>query len=183
MTAPPLLDALHADIARHCQARGFREGPGVNNFIPHSALHAFAMARQLVATGFDRYVAIAPEGHVYGYFFEAAGARVESVFVDYPPTRCETDLDRATLAGRSVLLIEDDVIGGRTLRLVLETLLPQQPRTVALFLGHSSGIQHLRNVPDGIARTYLADTDLVVDERLERQFEHFLVQRLGAHTG
>ncbi|WP_460597757.1 hypothetical protein [Geomonas sp. Red276] len=44
----------------------------MNNFIPHSAVAAFGMAK-LLASKFDRYLAVAPEGHIYGYFFERLG--------------------------------------------------------------------------------------------------------------
>lgn len=37
---------------------------------------------------FDHYVVVAPEGRVYGYFFEQLRVPVLSVCVDYPPRRC-----------------------------------------------------------------------------------------------
>ncbi|MBY0233184.1 MAG: hypothetical protein K2W96_28205, partial [Gemmataceae bacterium] len=70
MVPRELLDAVLADIRRHCEAKGYREGEGVNNFVPHDAVAAFGMARLLIAAGFDHYLAIAPEGHVYGWFLE-----------------------------------------------------------------------------------------------------------------
>src|SRR5262245_28135509 len=80
MTPRQVRDRVLADVRSHCQAKGYREGPGVNNFIPHDAVAAFAMARSLTGSGlFDHYLAVAPEGHVYGYFFECLGARVLSV--------------------------------------------------------------------------------------------------------
>jgi hypothetical protein len=71
--------------------RGTVEGPNVNNFVPHDCVAAFAMARLLLGSGkFDSYVAVAPEGHIYGYFLERLGAEVLSVHADYPPTRCSS---------------------------------------------------------------------------------------------
>lgn len=163
-------EALFAAIRRHCESQGYREGPGVNNFVPHSARHAFGMARRLIAERFDRYVAIAPEGHIYGFFFERLGQPVESIDVDYPPTRATTGVDLATMAGQSVLLIEDDIIGGRTLRLVVEALRAHGVRALALYLGHSAGIQHLSNVPNAITRVYLAERDLDDTPTLGREF-------------
>src|SRR5215470_12933307 len=139
-----ILDAVLAEVRRHCLSKGYQEGPGVNNFVPHDAVAAFGMARLLSASGFDRYLAIAPEGHVYGYFFERLGVPVLSIFTDYPPTQCATDDDLGAVKGQRVLLIEDDVIGGRTLRLVVECLQPFAPQSLALYLGHTKGIQHLR---------------------------------------
>src|SRR5262249_6060706 len=64
------LEIVLAGVRQHCEAKGYREGPGVNNFVPHDAVAAFGMARRLIASGFDHFLAIAPEGHIYGYFFE-----------------------------------------------------------------------------------------------------------------
>src|SRR5262245_17313760 len=141
-------DGVLADVRRHCEAKGYCEGAGVNNFVPHDCVAAFAMARSLLNLGlFDRYLAVAPEGHIYGYFFERLGAEVVSVVTDYPPTRCESADDLSVLKGSRVLLIEDDVIGGGTLRLVVGHLKQFSPASLALYLGHIRGIQHLRNVP------------------------------------
>jgi hypothetical protein len=130
----------------------------VNNFVPHDAVAAFSMARLLVGSGdFDHVLAVAPEGHVYGYFLERLGAKVLSVFVDYPPTRCESGDDLSVLKGGRVLLIEDDVIGGATLRLVAGHLTGFGPASLSLYLGHTKGIQHLKNVPVSFAAVYLAE--------------------------
>ncbi len=154
-------DRVLADVRRHCQGKGYREGEGVNNFVPHDAIAAFAMARSLIGSGrFDRYVAIAPEGHIYGYFFERLGAHVLSVFTDYPPTRVESTDDLSVLKGGRVLLIEDDVIGGRTLRLVVGYLKQFAPASLALYLGHTKGIQQLRNVPAEVGAVYVAEDHL-----------------------
>jgi hypothetical protein len=163
-------DRVLADVRRHCEDKDYREGPGVNNFVPHDAVAAFAVARSLTRSGlFDRYVAVAPEGHIYGYFFERLGAEVLSVFTDYPPTRCESHDDLAVLRGGRVLLIEDDVIGGGTLRLVVGHLRRFSPASLAVYLGHTKGIQHVRNVPKEIAATYLAEDHL--DEGRRREYE------------
>jgi hypothetical protein len=156
-----LLAQILADVRRHCEGKGHREGPGVNSFVPHDAAAAFAMARLLVGSGdFDHLVAVAPEGHIYGYFLERLGAKVLSVFADYPPTRCESADDLSVLRGGRVLIVEDDVIGGRTLRLVVDHLKQFGPASLALYLGHTKGIQHLRNVPGEIGKVYLAEDRL-----------------------
>jgi hypothetical protein len=175
MVPRQLLDAVLAGVRRHCQARGYREGPGVNNFVPHDAVAAFGMAERLVAARFDHYLAVAPEGHIYGYFFERLGIPVLSVFTDYPPTQVSAEDDLRAVEARRVLLIEDDVIGGRTLRLVVEHLRQFSPGSLALYLGHTKGIQHLRNVPAEIARVFVAEDCLGPDSRpeSERRFVAF----------
>jgi hypothetical protein len=185
MASRQLLDAVLEDVRRHCQTRGYREGQGVNNFVPHDAVAAFAMAEFLMAAGFDRYLAIAPEGHIYGYFFERLGGSVLSVFTDYPPTRVSAEDDLRTVQGRRVLLIEDDVIGGGTLRLVVEHLRQFSPGSLALYLGHTKGIQHLRNVPAEIAQVFVAEDCLSLNSRpkLEQRFADFFGRGLGGGDG
>ena len=161
MVPRQLQDRVLADVRRHCQAKGYREGAGVNNFVPHDCVAAFAMARLLFGLNlFDRYVAVAPEGHIYGYFFERLGAEVLSVFTDYPPTRCESLDDLSVFKDSRVLLIEDDVIGGGTLRLVVGHLKQFSPASLAVYLGHTKGIQHVQNVPKDVVATYLAEDRL-----------------------
>jgi hypothetical protein len=175
MVSRRLLNGVLADVRRHCQGRGYHEGPGVNNFAPHDAVAAFGMAELLTRTRFDHYLAIAPEGHIYGYFFERLGVPVLSIFTDYPPTRCLAEDDLRAVEGRRVLLIEDDVIGGRTLRLVVEYLRQFSPGSLILYLGHTKGIQHLRNVPVEIEKVFVAEDCLSVEARpgLEQRFEDF----------
>jgi hypothetical protein len=138
-----------------------------------------------VAAEFDRHLAIAPEGHIYGYFFERLGVPVLSVFTDYPPTKVSAEDDLRAVQGRRVLLIEDDVIGGRTLRLVVEHLRQFSPGSLALYLGHNKGIQHLRNVPPEITRVLVAEDCLGLDPRpeLELRFVDFFGRCLGAQAG
>ncbi|MBV5339895.1 MAG: hypothetical protein J0665_10115 [Deltaproteobacteria bacterium] len=175
MVSRQLINALLVDVRRHCQTKGYREGPGVNNFIPHDLVDAYGMAKYLVTAGFDKYLAIAPEGHIYGYFFERMGVPVLSVFTDYPPTRCIAEDDLRILRDQRVLLIEDDAISGRTLRLVSEHLHQFAPNSLGLYLGHTKGVQNLQNVPGEIGKVYVAE-DLLswyTRSELEREFEDF----------
>jgi hypothetical protein len=171
-----LLARVLADVRRHCEDKGHREGPGVNNFVPHDAVAAFAMARFLVGSGqLDHFLAVAPEGHIYGYFLERLGVKTLSVFADYPPTRCESDDDLSVLRNSRVLIVEDDVIGGRTLRLVVDHLKRFGPAFLSLYLGHTQGIQHIRNVPGEIGKIYIAEDCLDWGSRdeHERNFTEF----------
>jgi hypothetical protein len=165
-------DRVVAAVRAHCEAKGYREGEGVNNFVPHDCVAAFQMARLLAVGGaFDHYVAIAPEGHIYGYFFERLGAEVLSVYTDYPPTRVEAAEDLAVLKGRRVLLLEDDVIGGATLRLVVGALRGHAPQSLSLYLGHTRGVQHRENIPPEITKTYLAEDHLDTRQWLRYEAE------------
>ena len=164
------------NIREHCHAKGYREVPGVNNFIPHDAIAAFGMAK-LLAGKFDRYVAVAPEGHIYGYFLERLGVQILSIFTDYPPTHCTPEDDLSVLENQHVLLIEDDVISGRTLKLVVDYLGTFNPALMSLYLGHNIGIQHIGNVPREIAyeRIHVAERTLDLNhwQELEGDFQAF----------
>lgn len=150
-------DQILSAVKLHCEAKGYCEGRGINNFAPHDCVAAFAMAGLLTSAGFDHYVAVAPEGHIYGFFLERLGTTVLSVFTDYPPTRCEAVEDLTVIRGGRVLVIEDDVASGRTLRLVVEHLQQFAPGSLSLYLGHTRGIQRVENVPDAIEELYLAE--------------------------
>ncbi|MBK5275605.1 MAG: hypothetical protein JJE30_11205 [Desulfuromonadales bacterium] len=108
------------DIAHYCLGKGYREGPGINNFVPHDAVAAFGMAKQLIcANGFDLYLSVAPEGHIYGYFFEKMGCETMEIYVPYPPVGIQVLNDLTGIKGKRVLIIEDDIISGKSLRLVV----------------------------------------------------------------
>jgi hypothetical protein len=158
-------DFVRAAVERHCHAKGYTESPGVNILAPHDAVAAFAMAELLIRSGFDHIVAVAPEGHIYGFFLERLGATVLSVYVDFPPTRCEAVDDLSSIRGGRVLVIEDDVAGGRTLRLVANHLESYGPRSLALYPGHLRWVQRLENVPANFTEVYLAEERLNPAER------------------
>ena len=45
MVPRQLQDRLLADVRRHCQAKGYREGGSVNNFVPHDCVAALLGGR------------------------------------------------------------------------------------------------------------------------------------------
>ena len=61
-----------ADVSRHVRSsKGYEVQSYVNPLTPMDSVSAFAMARLLVEeNAFDVCVSVAPEGHIYGYFFE-----------------------------------------------------------------------------------------------------------------
>jgi hypoxanthine phosphoribosyltransferase len=175
MISRSILGAVLNDVSLYCRGKGYREVASVNNFVPHDLVASFGMAKMLINDGFDCFLAVAPEGHIYGYFLDRLGVRILSVFVDYPPTKCFSEDNLRSLHGKRVLLIEDDVISGRTLQLIVEHLRQFSPRSLDLYLGHNKGVQHLRNVPPEIGKVYIAEDNLNPNERLklEREFVGF----------
>jgi hypothetical protein len=178
-----LLDKVNARVRVHCKgAKGYEEGPWVNPLVPVDCVSAFMMARLLTGhEAFDDYVAVAPEGHVYGYFFEQLGHRVLSVHVDYPPRRCEVLDDLSGLCDSSVLILEDDVISGVTLRLVIDALKRYDPRSLALYLGRRREDQQLERVGTEIDRVFLAEEclDTAHREQYETEFARFFSTAAG----
>lgn len=156
----------------YCTAKGYTHGPNWNPLEPQDPVAAFAMARWLVGLErFDHYVAVAPEGHAYGFFFERLGVAVGSVFVDYPPTGV-TEADGLTVvAGKRVLLIEDDVISGVSLGLIFGAMLARRPASVSVYLGREAAFQFPENVPVGAEAVYLAETHLNPADRPRHEAE------------
>jgi hypothetical protein len=165
-----------ADISQHCQNKGYCEGPGVNNLVSHDAIAAFGMARYLTSEReFDYYLAVAPEGHIYGYFFERFGFSTMDIFVPYPPVDVEMCDDLSCIKGKRVLIIEDDVMSGKSLQLVVQELLRHESAHIELYLGHSKGIQHPENVSKVIEHIYFTEDIYAIHDPmlLEQEFQHF----------
>jgi len=175
-----LLDKVLSEVREHCRrAKGYEEGPWVNPLVPSDCVSALMMARILTeGEPFDQYVAVAPEGHVYGYFFERFGCRVLAVHVDYPPRRCDVLDDLSVLRDARVLILEDDVISGVTLRLVIDVLKRYGPRSLDLFLGRRREDQQLDAVGPEIDRVFLAENclDPALSARYEAEFAKFFAQ-------
>jgi hypothetical protein len=161
MVSTRLLEHVTKNVRGHCAAKSHVSGPNWNPLTPQDSVAALAMARDLIESGaFDHYIAVAPEGHVYGFFFERLGVQVLSVAVDYPPTRVESADDLSVIHGRRVLLIEDDVVSGISLGLVLSEVARHEPSSMSLYLGREKDSQQLQNIPPQIDRVYLAEDDL-----------------------
>jgi hypothetical protein len=167
MIEQEIMHDLATRIEDHvCNSKGFEEESFVNPFSPVDSLSAFAAAQLLIAEHrHDVYVAVAPEGHVYGFFFEHFGANVLSVHVGYPPRECLILDGMSGIRGRRVLILEDDVASGTTLRLVLDALQDAGPESVDLFLGRPKHQQILENIDSRISKTYLPEDILQVEQQ------------------
>ena len=76
-------------------------------------------------------------------------------------------------------IIEDDIISGRSLQLVVGELLRNEPSEINLFLGHSKGIQHLDNIPGEISRTFIVEDIYACCDpiSLEQEFLRFFTTK------
>jgi hypothetical protein len=112
MVLQEVLERVLAEVDKHVrESKGYETESWINPLTPVDSVAAFAMARLLTdQQSFDQYVSVAPEGHVYGYFFERCfGVSILSVHVDYPPRRCEVLDELDAVRGKRVLILEDDV--------------------------------------------------------------------------
>jgi hypothetical protein len=79
------------------------------------------------------------------------------------------------IRGRRVLLVEDDMVSGVSLTLVVLELAQYAPRSLSLYLGREKDSQQLQNVPSPITEVYLAEDHLDPAERgrYEAEFVEF----------
>jgi len=180
MISERILERVLADVRSHCLTKGYQEGPWLNPMTPQDCVSSFAMARLIIEEKcVDHCVSVAPEGHVYGYFFEKLGTDVLSVFVDYPPKSLQALDDLRTIRSGRVLIIEDDVISGVTLQMVVGHLKQYSPRSMSLFLGRHKEDQQLEAVPSDIHRIYIAENVLNPSRREHYEGEFVTFFRHG----
>lgn len=177
MVPQQLMERVVAEVTSHVRAsKGYEEESFINPLTPVDSVAAFAMAKLLTEqNAFDVCVSVAPEGHVYGYFFKQFGAPILSVHVDYPPRRCEILDDLEVIRDKSVLILEDDVASGTTLRHVVNALMEHKPQSIDLFLGRRKDSQVLDSIHPAISKVFLAEEhlDAVRREDYEAQFVSF----------
>jgi hypothetical protein len=182
MIPKELLERVLSEVDKHVRAsKGYETESWINPLAPVDSVAAFTMARVLTEQHrFDVCISVAPEGHVYGYFFEKCfGASILSVHVDYPPRCCHVLDDLDAVRGKRVLILEDDVASGTTLRHVVSAISEYQPRSLELYLGRPKDGQVLEHVDPAIRTVYLAEDflDLSRREEYESQFVAFFESR------
>lgn len=172
MVSPEVVERVLAEVDKHVRAsEGYETDSWINPLTPVDSVSAFAMAKILTERRlFDHCVSVAPEGHVYGYFFEKCfGASVLSVHVDYPPRHCRVLDDLSAVRGKRVLILEDDVASGITLGYVVSALDQYKPQSLDLYLGRPKDSQVLDNIDPAIRTVYLAEDYL--DPRKRGEYE------------
>ena len=182
MVPQEVLDGVLDEVGTHVrESKGYETESWINPLTPVDSVAAFSMAEVLTERGvFDYCVSVAPEGHVYGFFFEQCfNAAVLSVHVDYPPRRCLVLDDLDCLRGKRVLILEDDVASGTTLRYVVRALQQYEPQSLDLYLGRPKDGQVLEHVDPAIGTVYLAEDYLDPSQREENEarFVAFFGQR------
>ena len=180
-TANPLSVGFETDLinARYrSQTDEMAKKRGVENpHNPSQPLAAFHAARTAVEKGFDIALIVGPEGFAYEPYFLDLG--IQTVAVNIPESgESETRTiklfgDLAVLQDKKVLVVEDDIRTGATLQKVLETLQPNKPRQLGLYLGQPENYQIKANIPVDFTETYVAG-DGVKEEELAEGFKKYL---------
>ena len=136
---------------------------------PHDVFESLKLSRQIMQEkNFEVVLVIGPEGCKYAVPFELAGLPLVEIFIDdSDPARPYQALDDLeAIRGKKVLLLEDDVCSGATLRRTLEHILPREPQSIELFLGNPLFFQTLSNVPSEISRVHTV-TPVSDEEQIE----------------
>lgn len=134
-----------------------------NEHLPNSYLTAFRSAQEAARQGYDIVVIVGPEGFAYEPIFEDLGLPALAFDVpesDYGGDRSVKVLDDLVqIEGKRVLVVEDDVRSGATLRKLLEVLAPHSPKELGLYLGARRSYQVFQNIPPQFQRVHFTEDD------------------------
>lgn len=165
-----LANARYADWGK----RLARERNISNEHSPHSMTSSFVNAQQALAKGrYSVVLIVGPEGFAYEPLFRDIGRdlrlRVVSVNIPEADFNGERSIqvldDLKALEGQRVLVVEDDVQSGATLRKLLEHVTPHRPAFLGLYLGSEPHYQMRENIPPEFKSVYARKRDPMKDER------------------
>ena len=130
---------------------------------PHSYTAAFRAAKAALKGNYDVALIVGPEGFAYEPIFKDLG--ISTVAINIPEdsfggarTMAAFD-DLAALQGKRVLVVEDDVQSGATLKKILVETALHAPKSWGLYLGLASQYQQKDNIPPAFRKVYVADAD------------------------
>lgn len=152
-------------MARYDEAgRELASARKVNNrHVPHSYTASFRNAQRAMRGKYDVALIVGPEGFAYEPIFKDLGLPTVAINIpeaDFGGKRTLKAFDDlAQLKGKSVLVVEDDIQSGATLKKLLEELQPHRPKRLGLYLGSQAHFQMLDNVPSTFKRVYVTEYD------------------------
>jgi len=132
-----------------------------NQHYPSNPLAAFIAAREAVQKGFDVALIVGPEGFAYEPFFIDLG--LATVAVNIPESRIDETRttiacgDLSVLKGKRVLIVEDDVRTGATLKKIIDISNTYVPQELGLYLGLPKTFQRMENIPSNFKDVFVAD--------------------------
>jgi hypothetical protein len=131
--------------------------------MPHQYTSAFRSAQEALQKGrYDAAVIVGPEAFAYEPIFRDLGVATFAVNIPETEFGGKRSLKRleglGTLKGRRVLVVEDDVRSGATLKRLLRTLRFSGPfAELGLYLGLPTFRQLPENVPLSFKQVFIAD--------------------------
>lgn len=163
------------------EVRDYYSRHNLRPFFADDSIVSFSTARRVIE---ERQVqvgiAIGPEGFTYASIFALLGLPILHVHVDEYSTTIDRPYkeldDLRGIAGKYVLLIEDDVQSGKTLERVCENITGYSPSTISLYLGKSRKYQNLANVSKEFAKVYTVPNHLT--DRQKRKEIDILIRIL-----
>ena len=186
----PLLEEAAEELARgRYHDRGLKlaeEHEAQHEYSPHSYTAAFHTAKRALADGYDAALIVGPEGFSFQPIFEDLD--VPTVAINIPEADFDGERtlvafdDLSQLKGKRVLVVEDDVRSGATLKKVLEALEGHRPAHLGIFLGSYSFAQKKENIPAEFKDVYSTDTKVadgeIFIEHLQNR-ENLFKRKLG----
>jgi len=127
--------------------------------MPVSLLESCYLIHAIVTQkNYDIGICISPEALRYGALFDLFGLRTLAVYMDdSDPTRNYRELDDLkSIKGKNIIVIEDDVVTGKTLEIFFEKIKQYSPASISLFLGNPKRFQKgLQNIPNCFQSVYV----------------------------
>ncbi|MBF0105997.1 MAG: phosphoribosyltransferase [Deltaproteobacteria bacterium] len=178
MFLPDIAETLAIERYRHLAA-DYAKKRGIESIptIPQSYTAAFLTAQAAFEDGYDVALIVGPEAFSFEPLFVDLGISTVAVNIpeiDYDGDRTLTILDSLSkLKGKKVLVVEDDIRSGATLRALVKGLQPALPKKLGLFLGLPIARQRLESIPAIFDKAYTTNTEQ--DE--DMNFLQFLMER------
>ena len=167
---PPLGFAEDLAITRYLEEgrRLARERHVEIEHTPHSFVAPFRNAQDALKDGYDVALIVGPEGFAYEPIFRDLG--IPTVAVNIPesaaggPRTLSSLDDLSSLKGKRVLVVEDDIQTGATLRKLLEAFGEDAPSKLGLYLASPGERQVLESVPAAFQNVYVTTVNIQQDD-------------------
>jgi len=144
-------------------------------------LAAFNAAQEAVKNKYDIALIVGPEGFSYEPYFRDLGMPTIAVNIpesgkDEPRTIKIFD-NLSVLQDKKVLVIEDDVSTGATLKRLIEIVKPYSPQQLGLYLGLPESFQKISNIPREFKDSYIAESSDFSTSTAAEEFRKYLESR------
>lgn len=130
----------------------------IGHFVHHE-IDSFSSSRRVMEEKeIEVGVAIGPEGFTYATIFNLLGLKVRNIHIDefcLSEDRPYKELDDlSVIRGKHTLLIEDDIVTGKTLEKAYAQIKKHSPASISVYLGIPERKQRLENLPKKLRKVY-----------------------------